>query len=191
LAFCDVIGERPLRVTFDQGEIEVMSLSSRHERAKTRMHDLVGVLTIELDIDKVCAGSMTCRNKAMLRALEPDDCYWIANEPSVRDREEIDLDVDPPPDLTMEIEITRSALNRMGIYATLKVPEVWRWDGETLTVHLLSSRGVYRVSKSSKAFPFLPMGDFAGFLTRTDLSETKLLRAFRTWVREHREEWGK
>jgi hypothetical protein len=134
---------------------------------------------------------MTSRNVKMRRALEPDDCYWIEHEPLVRGRGELDLDVDPPPDLSLEIEISRSALDRMGIYAALKVPEVWRWDGATLTVNLLTGRGTYRVSKRSKAFPFLPVDEFAAFLKRTDLSETKLIREFRTWVRAHKEQWMK
>jgi hypothetical protein len=109
----------------------------------------------------------------------------------VRDREDVDFDVDPPPDLSLEIEISRSALDRMEIYAALRVPEVWRWNGETLSVHLLGTRGTYRASKRSKAFPFLPLDDFASFLTRSDLTETKLKRAFRAWVRENRAVWEK
>ena len=125
----------------------------------------------------------------MLRALEPDECYWIANEISVRGRVDLDLDIDPPPDLALEIEISRSMLDRMSIYAALKVPEVWRWDSETLSVHLLTARGTYRASKRSKTFPFLPLDEFAAFLTRADLSETKLIRAFRSWVRDQSSRW--
>ena len=138
----------------------------------------------------VSGGSMTCRREEMLRGLEPDECYWIAAEPEVRGRTDIDLDNDPPPDLALEIEISRSVLNRMSIYAALKDPEVWRWDGVTLGIHLLTARGTYRASKRSKAFPFLPLEHFGSYLTRVDLTETQLLRAFRKWVREHREPWG-
>jgi len=96
--------------------------------------------------------------------------------------------VDPPPDLGVEIEISRSTLNRMAIYAALRVPEVWRWDGESLSVHLLTARGTYRQSERSKAFPFLPLSEFAEFLKRTDLSETQLVRKFRMWVRKRKKE---
>ena len=168
-----------------------MSVSRKHERGKKRLGRFVETLTEELEIDIASGGSMTCRNEELLRALEPDECYWIVHEPDVRDLDEIDLERDPPPDLTLEIEISRSMLNRMAIYAALKVPEVWRWDGENLTVHLLSSRGTYRVSKTSKAFPFLPLAEFANFLTRESVSETKLVRSFRAWVRENRAAWKK
>jgi Uma2 family endonuclease len=191
VAICDAMGERRLRVTYDQGELEIMSLSRKHERSKKRLALLVETLTDELEIGRDSGGSMTCRNEAMARALEPDDCFWIQNEALVRGRDELDLDVDPPPDLSLEIEISRSMLNRMAIYAALKVPEVWRWNGETLTVHLLGSRGSYRVSKRSKVFPFLPMDEIAAFLKRTELNDTMLVAAFRRWVREHKDEWAR
>jgi Uma2 family endonuclease len=171
--------------------MEIMSVSRKHERSKKRLSRLVETLTEELDIDIAYGGSMTCRNEEMLCALEPDDCYWIAHEADVRERDEIDLDIDPPPDLAFEVEISRSALDRMEIYAALKVPEVWRWDDETLFIHLLTVRGAYRVSKRSRAFPFLPVDEFASFAARTDLTENQRSRAFRAWVQERRAEWGK
>jgi Uma2 family endonuclease len=189
VAFCDGLGERHIRMTYDQGEMEIMTVSRKHERNKKRLGRLVENLTEELDIDIAHGGSMTFRNEEMLRALEPDECYWIAHEAMVRDRDEIDLDVDPPPDVTLEIEISRSTLDRIGIYAVLGVPEVWRWDGETLSIHVLTPRGTYRASRRSKAFPFLPMDEFAVFLTRADLSENHLIREFRAWVRENAAAW--
>jgi len=189
VAFCDGIGERYIRMTYDQGELEIMSDSRTHEVEKSRLRRLTYALTEELDIDIASGGSMTCRNEQMRRALEPDECFWVAHELEVRGRGDIDLDVDPPPDLAFEVEISRSALGRMAIYEALRVPEVWRWDGATLNVHLLTSRGTYRASKRSKAFPFLPLNEFTHFLTRTDPGETNLIRAFRVWVAEHREGW--
>jgi Uma2 family endonuclease len=191
VAFCDAIGERHLRVTYDRGEMEVMSLSSEHEKEKKTLGRFMDVLSEEMEIEISSFGSMTCRNEGMQRALEPDECYWIRHEARVRGRKHIDLDSDPPPDLSVEIEISRSTLDRMSIYAALKVPEIWRWDGVTLTIHLLTSRGTYRVSTRSKAFPFLPMEEFVEFLKRTDLSEMKLIREFRAWVRANKNKWKK
>lgn len=190
IAIREGLGERRIRVTYDQGELEIMSVSFKHENRKSRLGRFVGVLAEELEIEMVFGGSMTCRNEKMERALEPDECYWIANEHLVRDRDEIDFETDPPPDLSLEIEISRSTLNRMGIYASLGVPEVWRWDGETLNVHLLGARGTYRISKRSKSFPFLPLDEFNTFLSRTDLTNVQLIRAFRNWVVEQKDEWG-
>lgn len=92
--------------------------------------------------------------------------------------------VDPPPDLAIEIEITRSVLNRLGIYAKLGVREVWRFDGEALTVLLLGPDGNYAPSPTSAAFPYLPMGEIARFLNDEGTDDTRWGRAFRAWVRE-------
>lgn len=82
----------------------------------------------------------------------------------VQDLETIDLDVDPPPDLALEFEISRSMMQRMKIYARLKVPEVWRWDETAWTVHVLNRKGKYEEKARSKALPFLPINALGGFL---------------------------
>ena len=189
IAYSDGLGPRHIRVTYDRGEMEVMTLSPKHENRKKLLGRLTEALTEEMQIHIASFGSMTCRRRELERGLEPDDCYWIQNEPTVRDREDIDLDIDPPPDLALEVEISRSTMDRMDIYAALKIPEVWRWDGETLRIMLLTSRGTYRLSERSKAFPFLPPKEFAEFLTRTGISETQLLRSFRKWVRKNSRKW--
>jgi Uma2 family endonuclease len=189
VAFTEMLGDRPIRVTYDRGEMEVMSPSNRHENRKRLLGRLIEELTMELDIDIASGGSTTFCREDLERGLEPDECYWIEHEPIVRGREDIDLEKDPPPDLALEIEISRSALDRMSIYAALGVPEVWRWDGKKLTVHVRTTRGTYRKSDRSKAFPFLPVTEFVGFLERTNLSETQLLRSFRAWVRKQKKSW--
>jgi Uma2 family endonuclease len=186
--YSDGLGPRHIRVTYDRGEMELMTVSGKHEHKKRLLGRLVEALTEEMEIDIISTGSMTRRRKDLRRGLEPDESYWIANEAKMRGREEFDLEVDPPPDLALEIEISRSTLDRMAIYAALRVPEVWCSDGETLRVFLLSSRGTYRQSDCSKAFPFLPLAEFAQFLLRTDVSETQLLRSFRAWVRKQRKQ---
>src|ERR1051325_6897600 len=163
VTFCDQLAERHMRVTYDHGEMEVMSLSPKHERKKTRLARFVEMLTLELDMEIEEFGSMTCRREDLECGLEPDECYWIDPNFAIADPDELDLESDPPPNLALEIEISRSSMNRMSIYAALKVAEVWRWDGKTLTIHLLGARGTYRVSKRSRAFPFLPMDEFVSF----------------------------
>ena len=96
-----------------------------------------------------------------------------------------DLRRDPPPDLVVEIDVTHSSLDRMAIYAALRVPEVWCFDGKSLRVYLLASNGHHVESERSHAFPFLPLAELARFLQlRSTLSETELVRQFRSWVRE-------
>lgn len=114
-AFTNLLDDRPLRVTYDRGEMEIRTTSMRHENRKTVLGRMVHSLAIELNIDILSGGSTTLRREDLLCALEPDECYWIENEPLVRGREDVDLETDPPPDLALEIEITRSALDRLSI----------------------------------------------------------------------------
>jgi Uma2 family endonuclease len=192
VAFSDLLGERHIRVTYDRGEMELMTVSPEHERSKHLLGRLIEALTEELDIDIAGYGSMTCRRERQERALEPDECYWITHEEAVRGRTEIDFDEDPPPDLVLEVEISRSLLDRMRLYATLGVPEVWRWDGQTLRVCLLGKDGRYRENHASRAFPFLPVAELVRFLSLEGRSETRLIREFRAWVREQQAAgWGR
>jgi Uma2 family endonuclease len=182
--FSDRLGEWHVRVTYDRGVMEFMTLSPEHEHVKTLLGRMLGVLAMEMDIDMASFGSMTCRREDLERGLEPDECYWIENEPTVRGRDHINLAEDPPPDLVLEVEISRSALNRMGLYAQLAVPEVWRWDGQALRVFVLMDDR-YEEHPASVAFPFLPVSELTRFLALAPtMSETKVMRAFRDWVRE-------
>ncbi len=99
---------------------------------------------------------------------------------------EIDLDLDPPPDLAIEIEISTRLLDRVGIYAALGVPELWRFDGERLLVCRLRSGGRYEAVKKSWNLPMLPIAEVQRFLDlRKTTDETTVVRAFRDWVRAH------
>ena len=125
------------------------------------------------------------RNEELDRGVEPDESFYLTNEPLVRDKEEIDLRSDPPPDLMLEIDITRSSRDRMGIYAAMRVPEVWQYDGESLCVWRLGADRRYTVSDTSQYFPPLPIQELAVFLQRrTQMDEVSLVRSFRAWVRD-------
>jgi Uma2 family endonuclease len=184
LAYSDGLGQQHVRVTYDQGELELMTLSFAHERDKSFLGRLVEALTEELAIDLASGGSMTCRQEDMERAFEPDECFWIAHEEAVRVNKVIDFDRDPPPDLAIEVEISRSTMDRLRLYASLGVPELWRWDGKRLRVVLLGPDGTYHDSDVSRAFPFLPVSELARFLTMRGVSQTQVMREFRAWVRE-------
>ena len=128
---------------------------------------------------------MTFKRLKHERGLEPDECYWIQNEPHVRGKDKIDLRKDPPPDLVLEIEVSRGAVNRLGIFAVLRVPEVWRFDGKTIHVHLLGPDGRYTESASSRVFPFLSMKQLVRFLSRRKTMGTvTLVRQFQSWIRD-------
>jgi Uma2 family endonuclease len=174
---------RHLRITYDRGALEIMTLSPEHEHLKKLLARLVETLAEELNQPLEAYGSMTFKRRAKLRGLEPDDCYWIQNEARVRNlQKRFNPRRDPPPDLSVEVEVSRSAVNRMEIYRTMKVPEVWRHDGKDLQFHILGPAG-YSISLTSRAFPMVKSTDFAPFLAmlgQTDL--ISITRQFRAWV---------
>ena len=172
------------RFTYDRGYLEMMSPSREHERLKTLMGRMIETMTEELAIPVSSAGSTTLKAQWKERGLEADESYYVANEPRVRGRDEIDLRMDPPPDLAIEVDISQSSLDQLSIYADLGVPEVWLFDGTTLKVHELQPDGVYAQRPRSPSFPFLPLEQIEAFLARRDESdETTWIRSFRAWVK--------
>lgn len=184
-AFLKEFDERPIRLTYDRGVLEIMTLSHSHEYRAEMIGRLIVLMTFQLDIEIHSGGATTFKKQAKEKGLEADKCYWIQHEPQMRNREEFDIDTDPPPDLAVEVEVSRSALDRMAIYAALGIREVWCFDGERLRVYGLGKGGKYSLRPTSLAFPFLPLDDCVTFLLNPDgMSETKLSRAFVQWVED-------
>ncbi|MBI3462381.1 MAG: Uma2 family endonuclease [Planctomycetes bacterium] len=180
------LNDRPIRLTYDRGSLEIMSPSLAHENYGRLIGRFVEAFTEELEIAIRSGGSTTFRKEAKRRGLEPDECYWIQNETRIRGKKEFDFASDPPPDLAIEVDITSSSLERMTIYAALRIPEVWRFDGEALAVYLLRPTAKYESSTRSRALPKFPLAVVLQFLQQVDgQDETSLVRAFRRWVREH------
>ena len=181
-----LFGDDGPRMNYTKGSVELMSPLIPHERPKKLIGFMIECVTEELDIPSNALGSTTFKKRLADRALEADDCYYIANAGRLgRHHRQPDLDVDPPPDLAIEIEITNRLIAKLGTYAGIGVPEIWRYDGESLRVLLLRPGGTYEVSEISLAFPFLPMADVVRFLRDHDPdSETRWRRSFRLWVRE-------
>jgi len=178
--------DRPaVRLTYDRGVLELMTVSHEHESYAHILGRLVDVLTEVLGLPVKGGGSTTFRRRKRQRGLEPDACWWIANEPLVRGKKEIDLRRDPPPDLALEIDVTHSSLSRLDIYAALGVPEVWRLQAETLTGYILRTDGRYQAADTSRAFPGLQITELLPFLAlQGQLEENALVRQFRSWAEE-------
>lgn len=181
----DALAGRHLRISYFRGDLEIMTVSHEHEFNKSILGRLVEMMTFELNIPIHSGGQTTFRRVLKEVGLEADECYWIENERRMRGRKKFDIERDPPPDLTLEIEVTKSALPRMEIYAALRVPEVWRFDGKKLRVFLLNAKGKYEESSTSRAFPMVPIKEIERFLLESETTdETTLLRAFSKWVHE-------
>jgi Uma2 family endonuclease len=178
------IGESHLRVTYDDGDLEIMTVSFGHEHAGSWIGRLIFLLALELSVPLCTGGSTTLKQSLRRKGLEPDECFWIKHEKDMRGKKEWTALTDPPPDLAIEIDITRSSINREGIYAALRVPELWRYDGETFTVLVLGAGGKYRARSRSPAFPSLPLDGFAEHIKKLGTAdEIQLTREFIAWLR--------
>jgi Uma2 family endonuclease len=175
--------EPGMRLTYDRGTIEIRMPLAPHETYKKILGRLIETATEELDLEIRSLGSLTCSREDLAKGLEPDQCYYIQNEEMVRGIEQIDLTKLPPPDLAVEIDITSSSLDRFSIYAALKVPEIWRYDGQLLVIYELVG-SEYIIRDSSIALPRLKTTDILRFLSlSTSIGENSLVKQFRQWLR--------
>lgn len=177
--------ESRIRVSYDRGDLEMVAPRAHHEQWKRRYGRLIEVMCEERDLDVESLGSTTFRRQDLEKGLEPDECYYVQHASVIRARPdgEIDLTLDPPPDLAIEIDITRASIPKQPIYEALGVPELWRFDGVRLTV-LRLTEGTYAPAESSGVFPFLPMEQFQQFARRlASERQPPLLREFRNWVK--------
>ncbi|PSB57808.1 Uma2 family endonuclease [Chamaesiphon polymorphus] len=175
--------EPAMRLTYDRGTLEIRMPLAPHETYKKILGRLIETATEELDLEIRSLGSLTCSREDLAKGLEPDQCYYIQNEAMVRGIEQIDLTKLPPPDLAVEIDITSSSLDRFSIYAALKVPEIWRYDGQILTIYELVD-SEYVIRDSSLALPRLKTEDILRFLSLSvSMGENNLVKQFRQWLK--------
>jgi Uma2 family endonuclease len=178
------LGDRPLRVTFSDGSIEILSPLPKHELWGGWINRLIELLCFERGIKVATLGSTTFRSMAKRKGLEPDKCFYIQNaDAGLALDAEFDPAVHLPPDLAVEIDITSRSIPRQPIYAALGVKELWRFDGADLQVMHLSAQGSYQPAKQSLALPFLPIREYTGFVLRMrETDQLQVLREYRDWL---------
>lgn len=179
----DVGDDRAWRIAYDNGVLEIRMPYQEHEQPIIMLAYFVNAIADELEIEAMQLGALLLEREDLSRAIEPDTCFYIQNEALVRSRD-IDLETDPPPDLAVESDYTNSSLNKFAIYATLGVPEIWRYRRQTLEVYQLVE-GKYETVAQSVAFPFLPIAEVPGFIEQSrEIGQRAAVRLFRTRIRE-------
>jgi Uma2 family endonuclease len=179
----EIVESAGTRFTYDEGTLEILVVSFGHENPNRTLAYLVEVVAEETQRDLHRAGSTTFKRKDLAKGFEPDSCFYIDHAEQVRGKEELDLVTDPPPDLVIEVDITRSSLSRFPIFAALGVPEVWRFDGNRVTMHRLE-RGSYAQIEASLALPPLTASQATVFLDESRQEKSTVwLRRVREWVR--------
>jgi Uma2 family endonuclease len=179
-------GRKGVRIAFDRGEMEIMVVGGTHERLKKIVAALIETWMEETGCEYLPSGGMTHLRNDLEKGFEPDECYYVQNWAKVTGARDIDFTKDPPPDLTVEIEVSRSVLNRLPIYAAFKIPEVWRYDGSRLVVLLLQQDGTYQESPISRAMPTLPIAEVPRILTMANdltIGVLEMKRRIREWIR--------
>ncbi len=175
-----------VRVTYDNGRLEIMSPSDKHEYLKSLLGHLMGVLTEELDLKYISIGSTTLKRDQASQGTEPDDCFYFTNADRVIGKGEIDLSADPPPDLAVEIDISNRSQTKFPIYASIGVPEIWLYkDGQTRFYKLTGKD--YQEIPASDLFSFLTPDVITDLLNQEYIQDFNAVkRKFRNWVRKHK-----
>jgi Uma2 family endonuclease len=174
-----------LRMTYDQGTLEIMAPSIAHGRYGNIVAQAIQTWTKELRIPIVCLGDLTCQREDFEKGFEPDHCFYVQNEPRMWQKMELDLAIDPPPDLAIEIEMSRSAVKKItSIYSAFGVPEVWRFDGKNLYAYEFVD-GDYQIRESSLCLPRLPLKMVEELARQVGhVRELELIEGFAEWVRK-------
>jgi Uma2 family endonuclease len=177
--------ERPgLHVSYNQGRVEIMSPTTEHEEYKDFITGLVRVLSEELGVKLETRGSATYKLKRLMKGAEPDGCFYVQNAEAVIGKRRIDLTVDPPPDIIVEVDITNESLSKFPIYAAFGVSEIWRYDGEQAQIYHLDDQ-TYVEANTSLAFDCLTARTITDFIEQSKTQgQSAALAAFRQWVRK-------
>jgi Uma2 family endonuclease len=179
----DLIDRPDLRLSYDRGRLEVMTPLAEHEAHARFVDDLVRIVAEERGLLLEKRGSATWKRRALARGVEADACYYVAAARRVIGKRTIDLDVDPPPDLVVEIDITNESIGKRPIYAAFGVREIWRYDGTDVSFHVLVENE-YRPVPDSLSFPGLTPALVAQALAEsTRDGQTAALHAFRRRLR--------
>lgn len=163
---------RRVRLTYLDGQLELMTTGQPHEETKSLIGRLLETWADELDVDLRGFGGMTVRAEIKRRGLEPDECYTVGPK-----------DLEDPPQLAIEVVVTSPLLDKLSVYAGLEVAEVWTWhvNTEELVIYELVA-GLYLRRERSALLPDLDPGLLASFV-RPGESHTALAKAYRAALR--------
>ena len=179
------LGERRAsRLSYSNGRLEIMVPLPEHEKAKEIIGDMVKILLEAGQIAFESLGSTTLKNKRMSQAVEPDTCFYIQNQAAVIGKNRLDMSVDPPPDLAIEIDLT--SRTQLDNYQILGVPELWRYARRGLQINVLQAEQ-YIKSDVSLTFPNIPSVELVNQYTQQSqvAGRTSAIQAFKNWVGEN------
>ena len=181
------LDERPgIRLTYDNGRLEIIALSPEHGGIAGFFPALILVLAEECGLDYLSRKSTTMRKRKKLKGLEPDDCFYFREFKRISGKKTLDLSVDPPPDLAIEVDVTSGSMSKFPIYAAIGVPELWRHDSKRVQFWRLVEEHYTEINHSD-LFTFLTPDVISRCLRRGEAEGTvAMVKVFRSWVRAHK-----
>ena len=160
-----------------------MTISFKHEYYAHIIEQMIGRISSVLRVKVFFFGSATLKRQKWLKGAEPDACFYVQSTNIIGNKINLDLRVDPPPDVVLEVDIHHESFSRFHIYEGLGVPELWHYDEQKLTVYQLQE-GSYQAVTTSVAFPMLTNEILTEFLTRSQSGDQyETLLAFEEWLR--------
>lgn len=179
------IGEnRNSHLTYDLGLLEIITPLMPHERSNRLIERFIYVLIEEMGLNLVTTGSTTLERPDLERGAEPDSSYYIQNKTLVREREGINLTQYPPPDLVLEVEYSRSSVGKLRLYASMIIPEFWRYNGQVLRIYRLEGEQ-YQLCENSPTFAPVIVSEITRFIEDAKkIGEVATIKSFRLWVRQ-------
>jgi Uma2 family endonuclease len=173
---------RALRTTYTKGDLEVMAPLHRHEIDKETLTAMGRILAKGYGLRALAAGSTTFKRPDLWLSAEPDSCYYLRDVTKVIGKERIELGIDPPPDLVIEVDVTSHSHSKIATYAGFGVPEFCRLEGAAIEIYELIA-GQYQLRSHSPTFPGLQAHDLAAFLEQSRAEGQDIaLDAFEAWV---------
>ncbi|NJM61548.1 MAG: Uma2 family endonuclease [Oscillatoriales cyanobacterium RU_3_3] len=179
------IGEnRSARFTYDRGTLEITMPLEEHEFYRELIGRFIYFLVSELGLKIKTMGSTRLDREDLARGTEPDNAYYIQNQPRVAGKT-VNLAEDPPPDLVVEVDITHTDIDKPALYASLGVPEFWRFNGRVWRIYQLQD-GKYREVEISPTFGQVPQTKLYEFLSQAQEDEVAAEQSLRQWIRQQK-----
>ena len=155
---------RSTRLIYDEGTLEFTMPTEDHDFSGRMIGRFIYILVRELGKKIKKIGSTTLNFPGLKKGAEPDEAFYIQNQPLVSGRN-VDLEADPAPDLIVEVDITNTDIDKNRLYASMNVPEFWRFDGHILRIYQLQNQEYIEV-EANPTFPAVPKEWLYDFLEK-------------------------
>jgi len=185
LQILDALPEsRGSRLTYDDGVLEITVPLEDHEFAGRLIERFILTLVELMGLPIKTMGSTTMTDPYLHKGAEPDNAYYIQNQPLVKGRNVV-FGQDPPPDLVVEVDITHTDIAKNQFYASLGITEFWRFNGEVWRIYVLREEG-YREMEESPTFPDVSKEWLYRFLAIAKDNEIEAVQNLKQWWQQRR-----